>query len=81
LERKQHARHVPNRDKFEALWRAVLEEGVAARLFKCDDPALTTRAILGILNWTITWYRPEGALGIDEIADHYSNLLLNGLIR
>ena len=79
LERKQHARHVPNRDKFEALWRNVLEEGVAANLFVCDDPALTTRAILGILNWTITWYRPEGALHIDEIADHYSSLLLNGL--
>ncbi|MGZ9234455.1 MAG: TetR/AcrR family transcriptional regulator [Anaerolineales bacterium] len=81
LERKQHARHVPNRDKFEALWRAVLEEGVAAKLFKCDDPALTTRAILGIMNWTITWYRPQGPLKIDEIADHYSNLLLNGLLK
>jgi AcrR family transcriptional regulator len=81
LERKQHARHVPNRDKFEALWRAVLEEGVATRRFTCDDPALTTRAILGILNWTITWYHPDGPLAIDEIADHYSNLLLNGLIR
>ena len=81
LERKQHARHVPNRDKFEALWRTVLEEGVAARLFKCDDPALSTRAILGIMNWTITWYRPEGALEIDQIADHYSNLLLNGLLK
>lgn len=81
LERKQHARHVPNRDRFEALWRTVLEEGVAAKLFKCDDPALTTRAILGILNWTITWYRPEGSLEIDEIADYYSNLLLNGLLK
>jgi hypothetical protein len=58
-----------------------LEEGVAAKLFKCDDPALTTRAILGILNWTITWYRPEGPLEIHEIADHYSNLLLNGLLK
>src|SRR5574338_1335361 len=81
LERKQHARHVPNRDKFEGLWRAVLAEGVAARRFQCDDAALTTRAILGILNWTITWYHPDGPLGIDEIADQYSNLLLNGLIR
>ncbi len=81
LERKQHARHVPNRDKFEALWRNVVEEGVAARLFKCDDPALTTRALLGILNWTLTWYRPDGPLGIDEIASHYSNLLLNGLLK
>jgi AcrR family transcriptional regulator len=81
LERKQHARHVPNRDKFEALWRGVLEEGRAAKLFKCDDPALTARAILGIMNWTITWYRPSGPLGIDEIADHYSRLLLNGLLK
>ena len=81
LERKQHARHVPNRDKFEALWRDVLEEGVTAKLFICDDPALTTRAILGILNWTITWYHPDGPLQIDQIADHYSDLLLNGLCR
>jgi len=81
LERKQHARHVPNRDKFEALWRNVLQEGVAARRFQCDNPALTTRAILGILNWTITWYRPSGTLAIVEIADHYSNLLLNGLLK
>ena len=57
LERKQHARHVPNRDRFEALWRSVLAEGVASQLFQCDDPALTARAILGIMNWTITWYR------------------------
>src|SRR5262245_47866549 len=46
LERKQHIRHVPNRDKFEALWRDVLTQGVATRLFKCDNPALTARAIL-----------------------------------
>jgi Transcriptional regulator len=81
LERKQHARHVPNRDKFEALWREVLVEGVTSNLFKCDDPALTTRAILGILNWTITWYRPDGELAITQIADQYSNLLLSGLLK
>lgn len=81
LERKQHARHVPHRDKFEALWRDVLEEGVAAKRLVCEDPALATRAILGILNWTITWYHPDGELEIDEIADRYSNLLLNGLCK
>lgn len=79
LERKQHARHVPNRDKFEALWRSVLEDGIAAKQFHCDNPALTARAILGITNWTITWYRPDGPLKIDQIADHYSELLLDGL--
>ena len=81
LERKQHARHVPNRDKFEALWRDVLAEGVAAKVFKCNDPALAARAVLGIMNWTLTWYRPDGSLAIEQIANQYSNLLLNGLLR
>jgi AcrR family transcriptional regulator len=81
LEGRQHARHIPNRDKFENLWREVLEDGVRSRQFICDDIPLTGRAILGILNWTITWYRPNGLLTVPQIADHYSNLLLNGLMR
>jgi TetR/AcrR family transcriptional regulator, cholesterol catabolism regulator len=79
LEGRQHARHVPNRDRFENLWRAVLNDGVRSRQFVCDDIPLTARAILGVLNWTITWYKPNGPLTIEQIANHYSNLLLNGL--
>lgn len=81
LEGRQHARHVPNRDKFESLWRDVLAEGVRTRQFACDDIPLTARAILGIMNWTITWYRPNGPLTIRQIGDHYSKLLLNGLLK
>jgi len=33
------------------------------------------------MNWTITWYRPNGDLTIQQIADQYSNLLLNGLLK
>lgn len=79
LEGRQHARHIPNRDKFENLWRDVLRDGVRTRQFVCDDIPLSTRALLGILNWTITWYRPNGSLTVEQISDHYSNLLLNGL--
>ena len=81
LEGKQHARHVPNRDRFEALWRTVLADGVHSKKFVCEDISLATRAILGIMNWTITWYRPSGDLTIEQIADQYSNLLLNGLLK
>ena len=24
------------------------------------DPALVVRAMLGAMNWTVTWFRPEG---------------------
>lgn len=81
LERRQQARHIPNRDKFESLWKEVLAEGVRTKLFKCDDLGLTTRALLGQLNWTITWYRPDGEKTVEQIADNYSKLLLNGLLK
>ncbi|HSG43869.1 MAG TPA: TetR/AcrR family transcriptional regulator [Anaerolineales bacterium] len=81
LERRQHARHVPNRDKFESLWKDTLAEGVHTKTFDCDDPGLTTRALLGIMNWTITWYDPKGDKSIEQVADDYSKLLLNGLLK
>jgi|SRR6185436_17384885 len=81
LERRQHARHVPARDQFESLWKDVIREGAAQKLFKVDDPALAVRALFGLMNWTITWYSPEGAKSIEQIADEYSDLLLNGLLK
>jgi hypothetical protein len=81
LEPGQHARHIPNRDRFEALWRETLDDGVRTGLFVCSDTALAVRALMGILNWTLTWYRPEGMLTIEQIADQYANLLLNGLMK
>ncbi|HSG43621.1 MAG TPA: TetR/AcrR family transcriptional regulator [Anaerolineales bacterium] len=81
LERRQHARHIPNRDKFESLWRDTITEGVRTKTFKCDDPGLATRALLGIMNWTITWYNPKGGKTIEQVADDYANLLLNGLLK
>ena len=81
LEPAQHKRHIPNRDRFESLWRDVIDDGVDAGLFNCPDAALTVRALMGILNWTLTWYRPDGSLAIEKIADHYSDLLLQGLMK
>ena len=64
LEPAQHKRHIPNRDRFEALWRDVLDDGVQNGLFNCSDTALAVRALMGIMNWTLTWYHPDGSLTI-----------------
>ncbi len=81
LERRQHVRHIPNRDKFESLWKDVISEGVSKKIFRCDDPPMVVRALLGQMNWTITWYSPSGEKSIAQIADDFSNLLLNGLLK
>src|SRR5574342_588118 len=49
LDKKSHARHVPHRDKFEGLWRDVLNEGVRAGLFNCPDTGLAVRGLMGIM--------------------------------
>ncbi len=75
-----HSRHLPRRDRFERLWRDVIEEGVNSGAFECDDPAQAARALLGLMNWTITWYRPDGPLTPVQIADQFVDLLLRGLL-
>mgnify|MGYP005816089557 CR=1 FL=1 len=81
LDKKNHARHVPHRDRFEALWRDVVSEGRRARVFHCPDTGLAVRALMGTMNWTLTWYRPDGPLPITRIADEYADLFLNGLMK
>jgi len=81
LDKKSHARHVPQRDKFEGLWREVLDEGVRAKVFDCPDTGMAVRALMGVMNWTLTWYRPEGGKPIEKIADEYADLLFHGMLR
>ena len=80
LEPELHARHAVRRDRFEHLWRDLIQEGLDQGVFCCIDPAMATRALLGVLHWTITWYRPDGPLTPKEIAAQFSDLFLSGLL-
>ncbi len=81
LDKKAHTRHVPHRDRFEGLWRDVLMEGMRTHVFDCPDAGLAVRALMGVMNWTLTWYRPDGLLSIESIADQYADLFFNGLLK
>jgi TetR/AcrR family transcriptional regulator, cholesterol catabolism regulator len=79
LDPEYHDRHIPRRDRFERLWRDLIQEGVANGFFQAVDPSMTARALLGVMNWTITWYRPDGKLSIQQISDQFAALFLDGL--
>jgi AcrR family transcriptional regulator len=79
LEPPMRERHIERRDRFEGLWRKILDEGRQAGIFQPEDETATVFAILGVQNWLITWYRPEGALSADEFADFFADLFLDGL--
>jgi AcrR family transcriptional regulator len=79
LEPEMRERHIPRRDRFEGLWRSLIQEGLEQGVFACSHPATSARALLGAMNWTITWYHPGGLRSAREIAGQYANLFLEGL--
>jgi len=80
LEPEFHNRHIPRRDRFERIWRDLIVAGQESGIFSCAHPSLTARALLGVMNWTVTWYNRDGALSSNEIAEQFANLFLLGLI-
>jgi len=74
------ARHTKRRDKFEKVWRDLIQEGIDTGIFDCPDPAMAARILLGSMNWLVTWYHPDGALTASEIANQYADLFFSGLL-
>jgi hypothetical protein len=70
---------IEKRDAYERAIRAIVEAGVKSREFARCDAALVTRAMLGAVNWTARWYRPEGPQTSAEIARGLSDYLVKGL--
>jgi AcrR family transcriptional regulator len=79
LEPRYLDRHIPRRDRFEQIWRDLIQDGVNDGVFACDHPSLSARALLGILNWTVTWFRQDGPMSAEEIADQLADLFMMGL--
>ncbi len=54
-------------------------EGARQGVFVMSDVALVSRFLLGVMNWTITWYREDGALTPAQLAQECANLFVLGL--
>jgi AcrR family transcriptional regulator len=67
------------RDAYEALWDGLIREGIEGGRLRDVDPTLARLLVLSAANWTYTWYDPAGPLTPDEIADRFTDLLLDGL--
>ena len=70
---------IEKRDKYEHAVRALIAKGVKRGEFAACDAALVARAILGALNWTSRWYRPEGRQSVAAIADGLADYLVRGI--
>ncbi|MBU3058402.1 TetR/AcrR family transcriptional regulator [Pseudomonas indica] len=63
------------RDTYEALWLEVLGEAKLAGYFKAD-PFILRRFLTGALSWTTTWFRPQGPMSLDQLAEEALSLVI-----
>jgi TetR/AcrR family transcriptional regulator, cholesterol catabolism regulator len=62
------------------VWMTLLTEGVETGVLRADlDVTLTYRFIRDTVWVAVRWYRPDGSLSPDAIADQYLTILLDGI--
>lgn len=54
----------------------ILEQGVRDGSLHCDEPKLLSRTIFMTLTHACAWYRAEGRLSLDQVIEHYCELVL-----
>jgi len=62
-------------DRYQMPWQATLDELAASGKIKSAEPPLRL-FLFGMLNWSGHWYRPDGPLTVDQLADSAVALLL-----
>jgi len=67
------------RDQYEGIFIKVLIEGNRAGIFKFIDAKFTVLALLSSINWLPSWYKKDGQLSPEEIAENVTDVFINGL--
>ncbi|MDN5862713.1 MAG: TetR/AcrR family transcriptional regulator [Salinisphaera sp.] len=65
--------------RIDRRFREFLETGIRDGSIKPCSVRFTAFSIAGSINWTGYWYRPNGEMSAQEIADAYASLLTDGL--
>ncbi|GAB20495.1 putative TetR family transcriptional regulator [Gordonia effusa NBRC 100432] len=67
--------------EFRRLWHSVLERGVADGEFRADlNIELVYRFMRDTVWVAVRWYRPGGAMSVEQIADQYLSVVLDGIL-
>ncbi|QKW05671.1 TetR/AcrR family transcriptional regulator [Streptomyces sp. NA04227] len=77
---ENHKRVRAERRRYHERFRALVEEGQRSGVFSDATPAdLVVDYHFGSVHHLSTWYRPDGPLSPQQVADHLADLLLQAL--
>jgi len=81
LSNERQERYIQLRNEYEGYFRAVLLEGIKEGTIREVEVRFTTRTLLSGVNWVHRWFRPDGRMTEEGIADQLVKLLLHGLLQ
>jgi len=67
------------RHEYEQRIEDVLEAGIASGDFRPLDARLTTRAWLGMHNYTYLWFKTTGSLSASGVATSFADIFIRGI--
>jgi TetR/AcrR family transcriptional regulator len=77
---EEHRKAISGRAKqLEQRMRGFIREGIEDGTIARIDPKFTEFWILGSLSWMPKWFKPEGDLSADEVANSFIQLISEGL--
>ncbi len=68
------------RERYAALFLAIIEDGIKRGDFRALDPRISALGMIGMCNYLFRWYRPDGRLEPEQIADDLTDMLLHGVL-
>ena len=57
----------------------VISEVLEKYRIRSVNPKIAAFGLLGMLNWTYQWYKPNGAITSDAIVKTFTEIFLNGI--
>ncbi|CAA6604701.1 TetR family transcriptional regulator [Rhodospirillaceae bacterium LM-1] len=64
------------------LWSELVRQGQESGSFKPGlSPKMVAFGLLGMLNWMSRWYQPGKGASLEEIAETYATLAMQGLVE
>lgn len=69
------------RHEYERAVESVIAAGVASGDFRDVDPKLTSRAWLGMHNYTYLWLKPSGPLTAEQVAEKFADVFIGGVAK
>jgi AcrR family transcriptional regulator len=69
-----HTEIMELRDRYESLFRDVLDRGATSGQFHVTDLQIARLALIEMCNGVSNWYRPGGRLSVPELQDRFAEL-------